>query len=220
MGSPTSLSAFLEGVNFMEEDALHLDELEEEDTFLCEDGFMLDDMDMNMNMDMDVDVDRLHMQFLEEDDAAETSSLPPLDMIDMEENDADLAALMVGGTSSEDDGDCFSSCTGGASLEKLAECMRQSEMALRKQQSILAKRHSNASVSTTESSTSSSSFSSSSEPVLPNHNAFVKASSFFNGGRLTISPELEQSRQKLWSMIQQSQQQQKKQWNPPTTAAA
>ena len=199
MCNHTSLSAFLEGVNFMDEEVMNL-ELELEEDLLCEDGLMLD---------MDVDevqhallngkqpeaetakpqvVADMHMEFLSCED---NGPLPPLDFI---ENDADLAALMA-------DHDCSEPATATQQLEKLAHCMRQSEMTLRQQQSILAKAQAAAAAATPE-----------------DDKCFAKANLFFSGHRATITPELEQSRQSIWSMIQQ----QNPVWTqkPPTTAAA
>ena len=200
MCNQTSLSAFLEGVNFMDEDVMNL-ELELEEDLLCEDGLMLDmDVDevqhalLNGKPQLEEPQEPradMHMEFLSCDD---NGPLPPLDFI---ENDAELAALMA-----DSSGDRQSATQ---QLEKLAHCMRQSEMTLRQQQSILAKAMEAAAVAA-------------SSPSTEEDQCFAKANLFFTGHRATITPELEQSRQSIWSMIQQ----QHPVWTqkPHTTAAA
>lgn len=205
MCNATSLSAFLEGVNFMDEEVMNLDVFDEDD-LLCEDGLMLD-----------MDVDEVQHALLNGKDGlngstadaamdmeflSEQESLPPLDLI---ENDADLAALMANDDLPISSTVAVGMMDQGASLEKLANCMRQSEMTLRQQQSILAKAVAAAK------SASPTQFS-------QDNQAFAKASPFFTGSRFTITPELEKSRALVRSFIQSEQ----PVWtqNPPTTAAA
>ena len=178
-----------------EEAAMTLDLAALEEDLLCEDGLMLD-MDVEevqhsllngKDQAGDATMDIADMEFFDD------GPLPPLDFI---ENDADLAALMA----NDDLSTPPPAATAQASLENLAHCMRQSEMALRQQQSILAKAVAAA------------------KNQPEQHKAFAKANPFFTGRRFTITPELEKSRQEVWSIIQS----QKPVWqqNPPTTAAA
>jgi hypothetical protein len=177
MCNNTSLSNFLEGVNFMEEE-LAVSDFQLEDDFLGEHGsmFMLDNM-MDAAMDVDEVLDEVaSLEFASEE-------LPPLELPDVD--DLDVDTLMCPPMD-----DCCDTTAVHApeeialsvhqsSLEKLAHSMRRSEMAL--QQAKL---------------------SASQSPV------FVKANPFFTGTRVTITPELEQSRQQLWSFVRQQQQMQ------------
>merc|ERR1719253_460553 len=65
-----------------------------------------------------------------------------------------------------------------SSMEKLAHCMRRSELSLKDFKQTAPQSH----------------------PVL------MKANPFFTGSRVTITPELERSRQQLWSFMRQQQQ--------------
>ena len=71
-----------------------------------------------------------------------------------------------------------------SALEDLAQSMRQSEMALREHSSKLRK--------------------------AEHAKIFAKYQDFFTGGRMTITPELEHSRQKVWTMIRQQSKEPKK----------
>ena len=198
----------------MDEDVMNLDLELQEDDLLCEDGLMLD-MDVDevqhalLNGKQEEQPSQklpssaasptsdMHMEFLSCEDSG---PLPPLDY-DAMENDADLAALLA---------DCSNSSSNmdqQQQLEKLARCMRQSEMTLKQQQSILAQARKAAAAN-----------SSASVAAEEENKCFAKADLFFSGHRATITPELEQSRQKVWSIIQQHS----PVWtmNPPTTAAA
>jgi len=210
MCNPTnnSLSHFLEGVNFMDEPNT-MSDLQLENEFFGEDGNLLMlDMDMEM-MEDDIDcvLDGSSLEFPKE-------TLPPLEGVDDDicmmdsllcpptvtttttpSTPARAPAVVsappspVPSPTTTPSIPAPSSLVHQSSMEKLAHCMRRSELSLKDFKQNTPQSH----------------------PVL------MKANPFFTGSRVTITPELQHSRQQLWSFMRQQQQYMHK---TPFTAAA
>ena len=172
MCNNTSLSHFLEGMNFLDDELSMADmELEPEEDFLCEDGNLLM---LEMEMDEVLDASSSNLELPSE-------TLPPLKL--EEDEDITMDALLSPPVE-------LSSDPRQAALEKLANCMRQSEETKSKFK-----------------------LAASQSPAL------AKANPFFTGSRVTITPELEKSRQQLWDFVR-AQQQLGMTHTAPCTAAA
>lgn len=171
MCNNTSLSHFLEGVNFLEEDMTKMDlEMEpDQEDFLFEDNNLLM-LDMEVDEVLDSSSSNLELP---------SETLPPLKLL--RELEIDMDALLSVPLEHSDD-------PARDALEKLAKCMRRSEDTKFKLKA-------------------------SASPAL------AKANPFFTGSRVTITPELEKSRQQLWTFVRQ-QQQLSMTHKAPTTAAA
>ncbi|CAB9496246.1 expressed unknown protein [Seminavis robusta] len=203
MCNNTSLSSFLDGVSFVDESCgMELEVMDFESEFLAGVDAMLD---TSMSMAMDT-MDNSEL-------AVKTDPLPPLSLaVNMEHEDLDALLSPPSDATSSSTNHFGTTITANStantynqypgSLENLAHCMRTSEMALAQMQK-------NLQVSQSQS-----------------HNlaVFSKANHFFTGSRATITPELELSRQKVWSLIHQHHHQQQQHHvythKAPATAAA
>jgi hypothetical protein len=176
MCNNTSLSNFLDGVTF--EDPMVSMELETfENDLLADEGF-LNMLDIGTTDSIDMDAMDAEMDFL----TADVHPLPPLELgVATLQHDDDLDALL----SPPEESEFMETPTAQtssptlpskASLEKLAQCMRTSEMEL-----AMAQKNFNLQASQSQ--------------------IFFKANPFFTGTRATITPELEMSRQKVWTLI-------------------
>jgi hypothetical protein len=183
MCNNTALSNFLDGVNF-EDPVMSMDLEIFENDLLAEEGF-LNMLDIDTADSTGMDVIDTAMDFLTSD----VHPLPPLELgVATMQHDEDLDALLSPPEESEFvdaplDTPVIST---KASLEKLAQCMRTSEMEL-----AMAQKNFNLQASQSR--------------------IFFKANPFFTGCRATITPELEMSRQNVWNLIRshsQAQQQQ------------
>jgi hypothetical protein len=202
MCNNTSLSNFLDGVNF-EDPMISMDLETFENDLLADEGF-LNMLDIGTTDSTDMDAMDTEMDLL----AADAHPLPPLELGVATLQHDDLDGLL----SPPEEPEYMETPTSQtftptlpskASLEKLAHCMRTSEMEL-----AMAQKNFNLQASQSQ--------------------IFFKANPFFTGSRATITPELEMSRQKVWCLIRahsQAQQQlytqtQAQAHTAPATAAA
>jgi len=203
MCNNTSISSFLEGVNFMDDEQMTpmMDDEEAEILLMDDYGLLMLDND-----DGKCEMETIMSDFImdDADEGAPNSALPPLDMAHfVPAEDDDLVALMA------EDGMPTPTPTGAsyeqqAGLEKLAHALRQSEMALREQQrSLSATGVSTSNANVVPPSPSPKTSNPTEEQVMQ------KAALFFQGRRMTITPELEKSRQEVWAIIRAHQQQQR-----------
>jgi hypothetical protein len=176
MCNNTSLSHFLEGVNFLDEEMAEI-ELEEECDFPGDDDCNGTLLTLDMTMEVDDEVLDASASNLE----LPSETLPPLAFHYEEEDDMDTFSLLVPPEEQDLDYSSSSNTTTteepdstSTQLEKLAHCMRRSEETKFK-------------------------LAACSSPAL------AKANPFFTGTRVTITPELEQSRQQLWSFVRMHQ---------------
>lgn len=182
MCTNTALSHFLEGVNFLDDVVENKDvemefQLEEADDFLCEYPTLLSCSDISMDS-MEEEV--LDLCSLES--ASET--LPPLKKFSTSNrasDDQDMDLLVSPPDEVEDEG--------LPSIEKLANSMRRSEQTKLQFQKLAALQEDQL------------------QQWGGSESLLVKANPFFTGSRVTITPELEKSREQLWSFVRLQQQQ-------------
>ena len=158
-----------------DEPTLMIDELEQE--FMKDDCMLLLDAAAGDDGDIDAGMDVDEMEVPQDAGADLLYPLPPLEALLGAgiEGDEDIAALFSEAAKSNKKAvkDI------PTALEKLAQSMRQSEVALREHATKLRK--------------------------AEHAKIFDKYQDFFTGGRMTITPELEQSRQRVWTMIHHHQ---------------